>query len=125
MKFKNISAAPGFYLKMRNGWKKLVVSCLQELDSLNIKIHLLQAKEKFGGLSIYYDLNGIDNKKVSLVVSKYIALAYKTCENCGSSDTVSTKTPANTKSVIYTRCEKCHTAIEKTIDETTKKLDNY
>jgi hypothetical protein len=106
IKFKNLSVSPGFSIQTGNGWKKLITECFIELDSLNIRVRIKEATEKFGGLSIYYDLNGADNSKVEKVVRKYITQAYKTCESCGSVENVSTKAITEYWD-ISTQCEKC------------------
>jgi hypothetical protein len=106
IKLKNLSVLPGFSIKTGNGWKKLVTECFIELDSLNIRVRIKEVTEKFGGLSIYYDLNGVDNSKVEKIIKKYITQAYKTCVACASIENVSTKAISNNWD-ISTQCEKC------------------
>lgn len=72
---------------------------------------IVEVKEKFGGLSIYYDLNGVDNPKVEKVMKKYISQAYKTCEVCGSIENVLTKA-INGYWDIHTQCDKCYLKVK-------------
>ncbi len=109
MKFLNISVIKDFKLEIDKGWKSLILKCLEELDSLNIRIHLIRICGHNGGLYLYYDLNRNDIKKISDLIFDYIKISYQTCEKCGSTENVSTKTKENEiKGLIKTYCEKCY-----------------
>ena len=75
-------------------------------------IALLQIKEKFGGLRVYWQGNGLGDRiwnQVDGAVSMAEYMAYKTCERCGSMEEVETRPRADAKfSRTLTLCGSCH-----------------
>src|SRR3990167_5443692 len=68
-----------------DGWLKLVQKCIEELIASGWNKEILQIKEKFGGLRFY--ANGADDA----IISRYEQLSYTICEECGSTDNVTTE----------------------------------
>jgi hypothetical protein len=79
------------------GWKSLLDRIFEAMKDTDIKV--LQVKEKFGGLRFYTDWV---NDKVDKVIVKACAESYKTCENCGSKEEVTTE-----GGWLKTLCKKC------------------
>jgi len=88
------------------------------------KIKVLQIKEKFGGLRVYVDLTEMPEDKRELI-HKAIADAeersFRTCEQCGTTEDVSTRGLSNTLfGRVLTLCEKHH--VERDEREAVRKL---
>ena len=60
----------------------------------------VQVKEKFGGLRFYIDGG---SEKTYDIIHFFESLSYIVCEKCGKTNAET----RNTKSWIFTRCEKC------------------
>jgi len=100
-----------FGFEFGTGWDNLVDKALSEIknhfDNKQYKLdpdkrtypQLVQAKEKFGELRLYF---GSQDDYMSGVIDLAETLSHYICEQCGA-------TPAirNTNGWIYTRCEKC------------------
>ena len=68
------------------GWYQLVIDCDKELTAIDPYYRIFQIKEKFGGLRYYFHPSQSDTSKaMSEVVSKYEAIAARTCEATGGS----------------------------------------
>ena len=66
------------------GWYQLVIDCDKELTAIDPHYQIFQIKEKFGGLRYYFHSSQSDIlKAMNKVVSKYEAIAAKTCEATG------------------------------------------
>jgi hypothetical protein len=63
-----------------DGWLQLLHDCIAELIAADWDKHILQIKEKFGGLRFYI---GSGSEEIYEIISKYETLSYKTCEVCG------------------------------------------
>lgn len=68
------------------GWRLIVDKAVAELQSSGAII--LQVKEKFGGLRIYYgSITNNNQAKLETIVRAAEAEAAKTCEGCGKPGT--------------------------------------
>ena len=66
------------------GWYQLVIDCDKELIAIDPHYRIFQIKEKFGGLRYYFHPSQSDTSKaMNEVVSKYEAIAARTCEATG------------------------------------------
>ena len=66
------------------GWYQIVVDCDKELTAIDPHYQIFQIKEKFGGLRYYFQPSQSDTSKaMNEVVSKYEAIASRTCEATG------------------------------------------
>lgn len=84
---------------INKGWRDLVFNCTRELVNAGWNKNLLQIKEKFGSLRYYI---GSATEEQHKIISKYERLSYKTCQRCGSTDSVS-----QTEGWICTLCKNC------------------
>lgn len=82
------------------GWLELIKNCIDECISAGWDKQICQIKEKWGGLRFYINL-GTD--EIFDIISKYENLSYKTCENCGSINNVTT----GGKGWVRSLCENC------------------
>ncbi len=75
-------------------------------------ISILQIKEKFGGLRVYWQGSGLGDRiwnQVSGSVNMAEGMAYQTCERCGSMEEVENRPRAGAKySRTLTLCGSCH-----------------
>ena len=68
------------------GWYQIIVDCDEELTQIDPHYQITQIKEKFGGLRYYFHPSQSDTSKaMNEVVSKYEAIAARTCEATGGS----------------------------------------
>ena len=68
------------------GWYQLVIDCDKELTAIDPHYRIFQIKEKFGGLRYYFHPSQSDTSKaMNEIVSKYEAIAARTCEATGGS----------------------------------------
>lgn len=93
-----------FGIEHGDGWRKILVSMFVTIDHLQKEhrapaIQIVQIKEKFGTLNVYYD--GGDHNVAEQVTSACHA-SYYTCELCGSTENV-----GRTTGWITVCCEKC------------------
>lgn len=99
-----------FDCSIREGWHPLILylcDYLQGFSEKNPKIGIAQIKEKFAQLRVY--LNGVPNEdydSVYSVVNMLENLSLKYCENCGTTEQVTTD--AKNRYWIKTFCDKCH-----------------
>ena len=66
------------------GWYDTVEEMMSELVALDVPINILQIKEKFGGLRVYYESEF--GTSVDKVVSKASSNVRKVCVVCGSTE---------------------------------------
>jgi hypothetical protein len=75
-------------------------------------INILQIKEKFGGLRVYWMAEGLGDRiwnQVGGAVTMAESMSYQTCEKCGSSKGADTRNQKGQKyGRILTLCEVCH-----------------
>jgi hypothetical protein len=83
--------------------------------SLDAHITVIQIKEKFGGLRVYWSSEGLgsrmrcETRGAALMIEE---LSYKICEKCGSFKDVETKAKKN-KGWVRTLCESCRKESDK------------
>ena len=69
------------------GWYQIIVDCDKELTAIDPNYGVYQIKEKFGGLRYYMtpcnDTTKEQRNKMYEVISKYEAIAARTCEATG------------------------------------------
>jgi len=84
---KKISPSYAKYIQVDEGWYQIVVDCDKELGAIDPNYQILQIKEKFGGLRYYMtpcnDTTKEQRDQMYEVVSKYEAIAARTCEATG------------------------------------------
>jgi len=68
------------FCNVRDGWLQLIHDCIAELLEANWNKHILQIKEKFGGLRFYI---GSGSEEIFNIIIKYEELSWTTCEVCG------------------------------------------
>ena len=77
------------------GWWPLTEALHEKLKAIDPDYKIVQVKEKFGGLRFYYETSQEDKDtwyKMYLLVSEYENESYRTCEECGSKENVTTAT---------------------------------
>lgn len=91
------------------GWDELVWNMCREIDDAyydkgcEVDIEVLQVKEKFGMLRIYYGYTDYTNPDiVSDIIAKYERLSTSTCEFCGDSGEI-----INEKGWLKCVCKNC------------------
>ena len=92
------------------GWVDLVWKCHRKLLDIVPDYHLVQVKEKFGGLCFYYTIASDDDQKdqVREIVRFYEKMSYDTCEECGTTHDVTTGTLDGGKfGWVRSLCEPC------------------
>ena len=86
-------------------WYDLIDRMCIELQALSdrtgLQIEFVQVKEKLGGLRAYVNHSTEEARRI---IEKYEKEASKTCEECGSTDKVSTRG----RCYIETLCDKCY-----------------
>ncbi len=73
---------------MPQGWWKAFGEMMyeeiqREIDKSNLDLIILECKEKFGQLRVYY-ANG--NKKIDDIIERYAIISQHVCINCGKPD---------------------------------------
>jgi len=68
------------FCSVGDGWLQLLHDCIEELLAMGWDKHILQIKEKFGGLRFYI---GSGTEGIYEIINKYEHLSYETCEVCG------------------------------------------
>ena len=88
------------------GWEKIVEEALTELSKLELPedFKVVQINEKFGGLRIYEEAAGDLRHEVWDIIVVAEQKAFKTCQDCGGTENVTTKGRPNW---ITTLCEVC------------------
>lgn len=84
-----------------DGWKDILDRLFSKIgdEMIRIDTHVLQVKEKFGGLRVY---TGRENDLISEAIRGAEKEAIKTCETCGSRDDIKTE-----GSWLKTLCGNC------------------
>jgi hypothetical protein len=85
-----------------DGWSDMVVSCHNELKSIDPDYTIAQIKEKFGGLRYYFATSQPSlYKQMTDIVAKYEKVSFTKCQLCGKeAETV------NFAGLIKTLCKK-------------------
>jgi hypothetical protein len=102
-----------------NGWLPIIRDLDSEMSKVDRNYTIEQIKEKFGGLRYYYYTSSPANRwyfssfgvrrynkrveKMHALVRRATELCWTTCEECGSTENVSTKG----KSWVKTLCDNC------------------
>lgn len=100
-----------FGIETGDGWYQLLYDMCKEIAIVletaekPVTIEMVQIKEKYGTLRVYYDLEGENNvaRKISDITQKYEDLSEKVCEECGCEGTLRTDLPW-----IQTLCDTCY-----------------
>lgn len=87
------------------GWYPLLEDMLSKMDKLEDKPNIVQIKEKFGGLRVYYDCDG-ECSPIEQLVNEAEKIADNTCESCGASPA---KNRPSKTGWLRTICEPCNT----------------
>ncbi len=103
-----IKVAPDLYahdpeISCGDGWYEPILKAsvsLQVLIDLGTDFYAEQVKEKFGGLRLYVNLY---NEEIDEIIKTAEAECWKTCEDCGTTENVSTEGPG----WIRTLCVQC------------------
>lgn len=81
-------------------------------NAANASINILQTKEKFGTLRVYWEAKGISKRfkeEIFGAVSMAEALSAKLCEKCGAKEGVETRIPKGKRyGRVLTLCPKHH-----------------
>lgn len=92
------------------GWVKIVEGLLVALDDIPSwkREYVDQIKEKFAGLRFYYHepedgFTTEDHVRIKLLVNRAEALAWKTCEVCGTTEDVTQRSTY----WVHTQCLEC------------------
>jgi len=91
-----------------DGWQWIIVAMLKEIDDYYFKarrickIDIIQCKEKFGYIDMYYYVDDKSRDAISKIVAKYEQLSKSTCEICGAEGRA-----INMSGWISVRCEEC------------------
>ena len=83
--WKGVNNTNPYVFGVGEGWFQLLKNLIDELISLGWDRHMLQSKEKFGGLNFYAKNS---TSEMQDVILKYERLSYKTCEECGEEGSV-------------------------------------
>lgn len=91
-----------FGFECGDGWFDLLWKLCEDIEKENPDEDFLieQIKEKFGGLRFY--TSGANNNSIYDLIDKAEQQSYKVCENCGSTENVTSE-----GSWIKTLCKKC------------------
>lgn len=95
-----------FGFECGDGWFNLIYELSEKITKLDPNCKAVQVKEKFGGLRFY---TGGTTKEVHDLISEYENKSYKTCEDCGDTETAKTRDDG----WIYTLCNKCWKELKK------------
>jgi hypothetical protein len=86
------------------GWHSIVKDVHTQILAKFPDYEVWQIKEKFGGLRYYCSVDG--DEDVQAVICKAEELSWQTCEDCGSTENVTT---AGRPYWVRTLCENCGT----------------
>lgn len=108
------AVGPGWtpILEVVDGIMKWAIESPDSTDDASIKV--VQIKEKFGGLRIYWESEGLGEKLRSEVYGATLmaeAMSLRTCEKCGSFEGARTCTRRNAQwygGRTLTLCTSCH-----------------
>ena len=97
------------YIECGDGWQWIILDMCREIDDLyfdagrEVDIEIVQIKEKFGSLRVYYshtEFNGVFF--IDEIIAKYELLSKKTCEFCGKDASI-----INEKGWLRCVCKNC------------------
>ncbi len=88
-----------FGIGVGDGWFNLLYDLCKKVVELDGEVHLVQVKEKFGGLRFYID--GTKNEEVWKVISEAEERSFHICEKCGKPGTL------REGGWLLTLCDKC------------------
>lgn len=90
-----------------DGWFDILHEMCRKIDALgHDDLCFVQVKEKFGGLRAYTNFHYDDVEKI---ISEAESKSYKTCENCGTTETTRTRGGG----WVTTLCDECAKPKEK------------
>ncbi|MDE7253819.1 MAG: hypothetical protein K2O32_12870 [Acetatifactor sp.] len=100
-----------FGIETGDGWYQLLYDMCREIAIVfetaekPVTIEMVQIKEKYGTLRVYYNLEGENDvaRKISDITQKYEDLSETVCEECGREGTLRTDLPW-----IQTLCDTCY-----------------
>ena len=103
-------------LEVNKGWFDILECTCQRVSEILTKYSLsqnsfilLQCKQKFGKLKIYWELSEEDSapakSEIKAVIREAYEQAFKTCEFCGTSNE---SVGLRQESWVYTLCDDCH-----------------
>ena len=100
-----------FGIETGDGWYQLLhdmcreIAIVFETAEKPVTIEMVQIKEKYGTLRVYYNLEGENDvaRKISDITQKYEDLSEKVWEECGREGTLRTDLPW-----IQTLCDTCY-----------------
>lgn len=101
-----------FGIECGDGWKDLYQPLIDYINKFNEdkeneeQIHILQIKEKFGGLRFYVDKY---TEELRDMIRAAESKSYNTCEVCGKW----IEKPIIKNHWIYTECQECHDKLEE------------
>lgn len=97
-----------FYPECLDGWQWIILDMLREIDDYYFNLNrecdvlILQVKEKWGMVRIYFTCDDEDFEDVNNIATKYEQLSKSTCELCGEEGRA-----INMGGWIVVRCEEC------------------
>ena len=87
-----------------DGWLKLIDDLSAKIVAIDPIAEVMQVKEKYGGLRYYMGPLNIETAdQIYKLIEEAEDLSYKTCEECGTMENVST----NKQGWLYTLCDQC------------------
>lgn len=89
------------------GWEPLVLDTHKKLVEITRDYRISQIKEKFGGLRFYAYGFGEDHAAAYRVLNDAEVLSYKICEQCGTTDDVTTEVLGPGQWWLFTLCSTC------------------
>lgn len=89
------------------GWNTIISALNERLEALAPDYTILQIKEKFGGLRYYIAASHED--ALYHIIAEAEELSLLTCEDCGTTDEVETKSNGGPFGWIKTFCPPCRT----------------
>ncbi len=78
--WKSLTSTNPFSFGVGEGWFELLKNLIDELISLGWDRHMIQSKEKFGGLNFYIKE---PTTEMSAIILAYEQMSYSICEDCG------------------------------------------
>jgi hypothetical protein len=78
--WKSLTSTNPSMFGVGEGWFELLKNLIDELISLGWDRHMIQSKEKFGGLNFYIKEPSQEMREVILT---YEQISYTVCEDCG------------------------------------------
>ena len=103
-KYKEFFSKNFIGLECGKGWNGILIDMFENFRKNNIKIKMIQIKEKFGSLRIYIDFpeNIEEYELLEKIIHEAENKSWTTCEGCGAENKISKK-----ESWIINFCKKC------------------